>query len=410
MNKNEGERERPSSAQRSLLLIAIVVIGFNLRPAITSVGPLLSTIRDEIGLSNWSAGIIASLPLIAFAAMSTVAARFGNRFGNMTMILVGLFLLSGGTIARSIPYTPLLFIGTAVIGVGIALMNVLLPAFIKEKFPNKVGRMTSVYSTAMCIFAATASGLSIPLATGAGLGWQLSLGSWVLLSAAGAVLWIVVMRQDNFAPEDEMKVYIVTKRKGLWGSALAWQVTLFMGLQSFAFYTLVSWLPEILTDYGFSPSSAGWTLSIAQFVSIPSTFIAPLLAEKFRKQSGIAAIAGGLYTLGYAGLLLGGSPEFLVVSSMIIGLASGATISLSLAFLGMRSRDGRQAGQLSGMAQSVGYLLAASGPILIGLLYDVSENWRKPLMVLVGVCLLMTAAGIGAGRNKFVSEEVSEES
>lgn len=406
----KSKSERPSSAQRTLLLIAIVIIGFNLRPAITSVGPLLSTIRDELGLSNWSAGIIASLPLIAFAAMSTVAARFGNRFGNMTMILVGLFLLSGGTIVRTIPYTPLLFIGTAVIGVGIALMNVLLPAFLKEKFPNKVGRMTSVYSTAMSIFAAAASGLSIPLATGAGLGWELSLGSWVLLSAAGAILWIVVMKQQTLAPEDEMKVYVTTKRKGLWGSALAWQVTLFMGLQSFAFYTLITWLPEILTDYGFSPSAAGWTLSIAQFVGIPSTFIAPLLAEKFRNQSGIAAMAGSFYALGYAGLLLGGSPAFLIASSMLIGLASGATISLSLALLGMRSVDGRQAGQLSGMAQSVGYLLAASGPILVGLLYDVTGNWRLPLMVLVGVCILMTAAGIGAGRDKFVMEVFDEES
>lgn len=402
--------ERPSSAQRTLLLVAIVVIGFNLRPAITSVGPLLSTIRDELGLSNWSAGMIASLPLIAFAAMSTVAARFGNRFGNMTMILVGIFLLSGGTIVRSIPYTPLLFIGTAVIGIGIALMNVLLPAFLKEKYPNKVGRMTSVYSTAMSIFAATASGVSIPLATGAGLGWELSLGSWVLLSGTGAILWINVMKQQKSTPEDEMKVYVTPKRKGPWGSALAWQVTLFMGLQSFAFYTLISWLPEILTDYGFSPSAAGWTLSIAQFVGIPSTFIAPLLAEKFRNQSGIAAMAGSFYALGYAGLLLGGSPAFLIASSMLIGLASGATISLSLALLGMRSRDGRQAGQLSGMAQSVGYLLAASGPIFIGLLYDVTGNWRIPLIVLVGVCVLMVAAGVGAGRNKFVSEEFVEES
>ncbi len=217
------------------------------------------------------------------------------------------------------------------------------------------------------------------------------------------------MKQEKLAPDDEMKVYVATERKGLWGSALAWQVTLFMGFQSFAFYTLVSWLPEILTDYGFSQSAAGWTLSIAQFVSIPSTFIAPLLAEKFRNQSGIAAMAGGFYALGFTGLLIGGSPVFLIGSSMLIGLASGATISLSLAFLGMRTRDGRQAGQLSGMAQSFGYLLAATGPISIGLLYDVTENWKIPLMVLVGVCLIMTAAGIGAGRDKFVSEELTEQ-
>ncbi|WP_040285363.1 CynX/NimT family MFS transporter [Sporosarcina koreensis] len=404
------EIQRPSSAKRTLLLIAIIIIGFNLRPAITSVGPLLGTIRDELGLSNWSAGLITSLPLIAFAAMSTVAARLGNRFGNMRMILTGLILLTVGIIIRSVAYTPLLFIGTAMIGLGIALMNVLLPAFIKEKFPGKVGRMTSIYSTAMCIFAAAASGVSIPLASGAGLGWELSLGSWVLLSAAGAVLWIVVMRREDPVPEDEMKVFVARKQKGLFGSMLAWQVTLFMGLQSFGFYTLVSWLPQILTDYGFTPSAAGWVLSIAQMVSIPSTFIAPLLAEKFSHQSGIAGAAGLMYALGYGGLLLGGSHAFLIVSSMLIGLASGATISLSLAFLGMRARDGRQAGQLSGMAQSIGYLLAATGPIAIGLIYDMTGSWTIPLAVLTGMCLLLTASGIGAGRNKFVGEPQPEES
>lgn len=404
MNIRSTTTGRPSSVQRTLLLIAIIVIGFNLRPAITSVGPLLGTIRDELGLSNWSAGLITSLPLLAFAAMSTVAARFGNKFGNMRMIFSGLLLLTGGIILRSVPSTSLLFIGTALIGVGIALMNVLLPAFLKEKFPSKVGRMTSIYSTAMCVFAAAASGLSIPLASGAGLGWELSLGSWVLLSAAGAVLWIVVMKHEQPAPEDEMKVFVATKRKGLFGSLLAWQVTLFMGLQSFGFYTLVSWLPQILIDHGFSPSAAGWTLSVAQMVSIPSTFLAPLLAEKFRNQSGIAGVAGFMYALGYAGLLIGHSSAFLVASSMLIGLASGATISLSLALLGMRSRDGRQAGQLSGMAQSVGYLLAATGPLAIGLLYDVNGSWTVPLTVLVAVCLLMTVAGIGAGRDKYVSD------
>ncbi len=408
MDTSTTKSERPSSAERTLLLIAIIVIGFNLRPAITSVGPLLGTIRDELGLSNWSAGLITSLPLLAFAAMSTVAARFGNKYGNMRVILAGILCLTGGIILRSVPNMPMLFIGTALIGVGIALMNVLLPAFLKEKFPRKVGRMTSIYSTAMCVFAAAASGISIPLANGAGLGWELSLGSWVLLSAGGAVLWIIVMKNERPAPEDEMKTFVAAKRKGLFGSLLAWQVTLFMGLQSFGFYTMVSWLPQILIDAGFSPSAAGWTLSIAQMVSIPSTFIAPLLAEKFRNQSGIAGVAGLMYALGYAGLLVGGSSAFLVGSTMLIGLASGATISLSLALLGMRSRDGRQAGQLSGMAQSVGYLLAATGPLAIGLIYDVTGSWTVPLAVLVMVCLLMTIAGIGAGRDKYVSEPFTD--
>lgn len=400
---SNGLAEEASSNKRMLYLIAIMVIGFNLRPAITSVGPLLGTIRDQIGLENWSAGTITSLPLIAFAIVSPLAPKLGRKLGNEGAVLLGLILLFVGIGTRSIPYTPTLFIGTAIIGVGIAVMNVLLPAVIKEKFPHKVGQMTSVYSTSMAIFAATASGLSVPLAKGAGLGWELALLSWAVLALVGIIVWIFVIRQ-NPAPKEE-QVELSNKPfndSNLWKSPLAWQVTLFMGLQSFIFYVMVSWLPEIMQSFGFSVSAAGWLIAYVQFVGLPSTFLAPVLAEKFSNQQGIVLGISGGAAVGFIGLLIGGPLPLIFVWVTLIGVTFGGAISLSLAMLGMRARNGRQAGALSGMAQSVGYIFAAIGPLFIGLLFDITQAWSAPIIAIIVVCLLMMIAGLGAGRNKFV--------
>ncbi|WP_339185222.1 MFS transporter [Oceanobacillus sp. FSL W7-1293] len=386
-----------------LYLIAIMIIGFNLRPAITSVGPLLGTIRDQIGLENWSAGTIASLPLIAFAIVSPLAPKLGRKLGNEGAVLFGLILLFAGIGIRSIPYTPTLFIGTAIIGVGIAVMNVLLPAVIKEKFPHKVGQMTSVYSTSMAIFAATASGLSVPLAKGAGLGWELALLSWAVLALVGIIVWIFVIKQ-NPGPQEE-QVELSSKAfsdSNLWKSPLAWQVTLFMGLQSFIFYVMVSWLPEIMQSFGFSVSAAGWLIAYVQFVGLPSTFLAPVLAEKFSNQQGIVLGISSGAAIGFIGLLIGGPLPLIFVWVTLIGVTFGGAISLSLAMLGMRARNGRQAGALSGMAQSVGYIFAAVGPLFIGLLFDITQAWSAPIIAIIVVCFLMMIAGLGAGRNKFV--------
>lgn len=400
---SNGLAEEASSNKRMLYLIAIMVIGFNLRSAITSVGPLLGTIRDQIGLENWSAGTITSLPLIAFAIVSPLAPKLGRKLGNEGAVLLGLILLFAGIGTRSIPYTPTLFIGTAIIGVGIAVMNVLLPAVIKEKFPHKVGQMTSVYSTSMAIFAATASGLSVPLAKGAGLGWELALLSWAVLALVGIIVWIFVIRQ-NPAPKEE-QVELSNKPfndSNLWKSPLAWQVTLFMGLQSFIFYVMVSWLPEIMQSFGFSVSAAGWLIAYVQFVGLPSTFLAPVLAEKFSNQQGIVLGISGGAAVGFIGLLIGGPLPLIFVWVTLIGVTFGGAISLSLAMLGMRARNGRQAGALSGMAQSVGYIFAAIGPLFIGLLFDITQAWSAPIIAIIVVCLLMMIAGLGAGRNKFV--------
>lgn len=386
-----------------LLVLGIILVAFNLRPAITSVGPVIGIIRDDIGLSNWSAGILTSLPLIAFAIMSPIAPKIGNRYSNERTLLFGLLLLLFGISVRSTPVVFLVFLGTLFIGLGIAILNVLLPGVIKEKFPAKVALMTSVYSTAMGIFAATASGLSIPFASGLGWGWQLALVIWTIPAVLAIFLWIYLSRSNGKQRDVEMK-YVSVSDNRMWKSPLAWQVACYMGLQSFLFYVTISWLPEILHAYGVSMVTAGWMLSFTQFVGLPASFLVPVIAGKFRSQRGIVVTLTSCGLIGYGGLLLGESYAVMVISTILIGITLSGSFALALAFLGMRARTAKNAAELSGMAQSLGYCLAAVGPMLVGLLYDVTLSWDMPLITLMCVAVLVMLFGMGAGRDKYVLE------
>ncbi|PTX61793.1 CP family cyanate transporter-like MFS transporter [Melghirimyces profundicolus] len=390
-----------------ILVSGVVFVAFNLRPALTSVGPLAGSIRGELGLPNLAIGMLTTLPLIVFGLLSPLAPKIGRRFGNERTILIGLIVLIAGIVIRSVSQTSGLFLGTLWVGVGIAICNVLLPGVIKERFPGKVGLMTSVYSTAMTTFAALGSGLSIPVAEGLELGWRGALGFWVIPAGIAAILWWpqlhVPGRSAALSPRETG-----SPGRRLWHSSLAWQVTGFMGLQSFAFYTTVAWLPIILQNRGMSVTDAGWLLSLALFVGVPATFVAPVLAERLPDQRGLAAGVSLLYFLGFAGLLAGEHDGGFVISSVLIGLAQGACVSLSFAFFGLRTATARQAAELSGMAQSAGYLLAAAGPSLIGWLFDATHSWTPPLTVLSAACLLMLLTGLGAGRNKQVDPPETE--
>src|SRR5699024_3874863 len=384
-----------------LLVAGIVIVAFNLRPAITSVGPLIGIIRDDIGLSNWSAGILTSLPLIAFAIMSPAAPKLGNRYSNERTLILGLILLFIGIAVRSISVFVLLFIGTLFVGLGIAFCKVLLPSVIKEKFPKKVGLMTSVYSTSMGIFAASASCLSIPFAQGLNMGWQLALLIWATQLVLGIIVWIYHSTKEELPDAAEMR-YVKLGGNQMWKSPLAWQVACFMGLQSFLFYVTISWLPEILHSNGLSMATSGWMLSFAQFIGLPASFMVPVVAGRLKSQRSIVLVMALLAFGGYCGLLLGNSFTVMVISTIMIGLTLSGTFALALAFLGMRARNARDAAMLSGMAQALGYTLAAAGPMFIGYLFDVTHEWTIPLITLIGVSFLVMIFGMGAGRDRFV--------
>ncbi|ARF13569.1 CynX/NimT family MFS transporter [Sporosarcina ureae] len=387
------------STNQVLLISAVLLVACNLRAAITSVGPIIGLLRESLSLSNGSIGILTSLPLIAFAVMSPIVPKISTRFTNETTLIAGMCTLSFGIILRSIPFIPLLFIGTMLIGVGIAISNVLLPGIIKERFPNQVPLMTSVYTTTMSLFAALASGVSIPLAVGAGLGWEFALGIWIVPALVGIGIWVYFVKQRKSADEVNM-YYVKADDSKMWRSPLAWQVAIFLGLQAFSYNALMTWLPEILIDYGVTSKSAGWMLSFNQLIGLPASLLVPIIAGKFTSQRGIILILCTLAFGGYIGLLFGESYDVMIWSVGLIGVAYGGLFPLSLAFLAMRTTTAMQAAKLSGMAQAIGYSLAAIGPVLLGSLVDTTGTWTFSLSILLFVTVLTLIVGFGAGRNR----------
>ena len=385
----------------ALITIGIVLVSFNLRPAITAVGPLVDFIQKDLNLSHSSIGLLTSLPLLAFFIVSPFVPRLASRISNELSMIIGLALIIAGSFLRSYILSPaILFLGTFLIGVGIGICNVLLPSIVKEKFPEKVGMMTSVYSTAMGIFASLASGLSVPLAVNQGFGWQGSLAVWMVPAILALILWIYLSK-DNRSNHAELAVQN-TGSKRIWKSPLAWLVALFFGFQSLLFYATVTWFPEILVAKGYDLATAGWLLSLLQIIGLPASFIVPVLAEKFRSQTWLAFSLGIMSALGYGALLVSSSHVVILISLVLIGVPLSGSFALGLTFLAMRAKNSRDSSELSGMAQSFGYLVSAVGPIFIGLVYDWTHSWVVPLIILVLVSVLVSGFGFGAGRDKYV--------
>lgn len=391
---------QPKSLYIYLLVAGIVLVAFNLRPTITSLGPLIGMIQEDVGLAHWSAGLLMSLPLIMFATISPLVPKIAARITNEMTLLLGLIVLLAGIGIRSIPITLFVFTGTILIGAGIAIGNVLLPAICKDKFPQKFGLMTSVYSTSMGLIASLASGFSVPLAVGMKLGWQGSLLVWAIPALAAIAIWAVLVKANRGDKKGINRAH--SSSTGVWRSPLAWQVATFMGFQSFLFYVTISWLPEILHSHGMSMEKAGWMLSIMQLIGLPASFVIPVIAGRFRSQVWIAFLLSMCSLVGYTALLLGSSPAILYGSIFFIGIALGGSFPLALSYIGLRARNAGMAAELSGMAQSTGYVLAAVGPSLIGILYDATHLWTIPLITLIIISTFVLAFSMLAGRNRFV--------
>lgn len=382
------------------LVAGIIIVAFNLRPAITSVGPLVGVIQEDIGLAHWSAGLLMSFPLITFAIMSPIVPKIANRLTNEKTLLLGMAILLVGICIRSISSAFFLFLGTIFVGMGIAMANVLLPVVVKDKFPKKFGLMTSVYSTSMGLLASLASGLSVPLASGLNLGWQGALLVWGIPTVLAILIWMYLLKL-NGGKRSSLKGVSLSVTK-IWRSPLAWQIALFMGFQSFLFYVTIAWLPEILISHGITREKAGWLLSFTQIVGLPASFFVPVLAARLRSQVWLALGLGLCSVLGYTGLWLGSSYPILIISIMMIGFALGGNFPLAMSYIGIRSRNSSQAVELSGMAQSTGYLLAAVGPILIGYLFDMTQVWTVPIFALVVISAILMILGMSAGRDRYV--------
>lgn len=383
-----------NNPSKFLLIVAILAIAFNLRPALSGIGPLAEYIGADLNLSAAWLGLLTTLPLLAFGVISMLTALFTKRFGIGKTLLGALAILTCGIVLRSLFGVLGLYAGTLLIGIGIAFGNVLIPALTKQNFPERAGAITSLYSSVMAVGASIAAGISVPLATSYGWGWRGALGIWSVAAFLALVIWYFRVKHIK---KTKPRRGFTAALKALSGSSLVWKMAIYMGLQSMAFYVILAWLPSILLKDGYTSSYAGWMLSLSQATGILGSIIIPLWAGKRKDQRLIITILVVLEVISLIGLMFPGLGMVPVWVS-IIGFVLGGTFGLALLLIILRSSDADTAAELSGIVQSIGYVLAGTGPFLIGIIHDFSGNWNYALMVMIGVSFVKLYVGMGAGK------------
>lgn len=398
-----AKQQKPSTFGLILLVVGIIFIAMNLRAPITSVGPVVSLIRDDLNVSNTVIGILTTIPLLAFGLLSPFAPKLARKLGMELTLFFVLVVLTIGLVLRPLAGIVPLYTGTLLIGAGIAIANVLMPAFVKMKFPKNIGVMTGIYSISMNLTAALAAGLSIPLANAGSSGWKLSVGIWMIIGILAVIFWIPQLFKRDVPQTKKVKD---GKKKSLLHSKLAWQITLFMGLQSLLFYCFAAWYPEILQERGMNASKAGWMLSLIQFAQLPVTFIMPIIAAKMHNQLKLVWLTAITLILGIV-FVASGVMALIIPASILMGIGTGTAFSLAMMFFSLRTDDVFEAADLSAMAQSIGYLLAATGPVLFGFLYDFTGGWMAPFGLLIIATIVLFISGLGAGRRTTIAQETA---
>jgi CP family cyanate transporter-like MFS transporter len=376
---------------------SVVLVALNLRPAVVGVGPLLADIRADEALTATAAGVLTALPVLCFGALAPVAPRLARRIGIERALLSALAVLALGCVVRALPGAVALFGGTVLIGAAIATGNVLMPALVKRDFAHRTGLMTAAYSASISVGGAMGAALTAPLADGLGLGWRAALGAWALWAVAAALCWLPQLRRVARPPASAPPVTALRR------SPIAWQVTAYMGLQSLGFYATTSWLPAVFTDRGYPPATAGVLVATMSLTGIAGGMVAPVLAARSQRQRWLAVLITVTTAVGLAGTLLPGAE---LVACVVLGVGQGAALGLALTLMTVRAPDSAHAAQLSGMAQCLGYILAATGPFAVGALHDLTDGWTVPLLVLLVLMVPQAVVGALAGRDKSVAAQV----
>lgn len=382
-----------SSLHPFWVIAGVLLVAGTLRGTFTGAGPLLGDIGQAFGLGASQAGFLITLPLLAFFVVSPFAARLAGAIGLERAIFLALVAMIAGVAIRSAGPLWALYLGSTTLGAGIAIGNTLLPSLLKRDFPDQITKLTTLYAITMGVASAGASAVMVPLAQA--FDWRLALAALVALPTAAALVWMPQLRRRS-APA--AKAATSVRGVSVWRSGLAWQVTLFFGVNSFVYYAVAAWLPSILTSAGTSPEAAGGLHGVMQLATAAPGLVLVPLVRRLKDQR---ALAAGFSLLGLgslAGLYV--APGLAAIWVALFGFAIGGAFILALAFIGLRTRSAEQTAQLSGMTQSVGYLMSACAPVAIGALHDAAGAWGPALAVCGGLCLLMVGLGLGAGRDR----------
>ena len=372
-----------------IILLGIIFLGMVLRTPITSVGAIIGPLKKLLEINNTVAGLITTIPLIAFAIFSPLVAKISNKIGLEKTIFLATIVASIGLLLRFYINTSIFFVTTFIIGVGITVGNVLLPGLTKKYFPENLGVMTGFYAVVMNISASIAAGISYPILNtnigGEKFSTGLAVNIWLIISLINIIIYSVIIKNNKVEKIDNKKI----GSKGYLKSLKMWSVMLSMGLQSALFYCSVSWFAEIMISKGFTPSEAGLLLSISQFAQFPSTFLVPVLAEKIKNK----LIIPIFITMGYIVSLIGmihihGNFSLMIIYIVLFALAGGGSFSYVMYLFSAKSKNEEEAADVSGLAQAGGYWLAAIFPALLGYIRDIL-NWDVAIYILIATASLL---------------------
>ncbi|MFE7523361.1 CynX/NimT family MFS transporter [Streptomyces halstedii] len=398
----------PSPWVLRLVALGLVLAALNLRPAITSLGPLMKEVRDGLHMSGSVAGLLTSVPPLCFALFGFMAPRLARRFGPGAVVCTGMAAIAAGLLLRPFVGGTAGFLAASALALmGIAVSNILMPVIVKRWFPDRVGTMTGLYSMALALGTAFAAALTVPMTNALGGSWKTGLAVWAVPALIAVVPWLALVR-DRGGPAERHEAKPAAApgpapALRITRSRTSWALACFFGLQATAAYITMGWMPQIFRDAGVSAGTAGVLLAVIMAMGVPLAFVIPRVATRLRTQGPIVLVLGGSGLVGYAGLYLapaGGA----WIWALLLGVANCA-FPLALTMIGMRSRTGAGVVRLSAFAQSVGYLLSIPGPLLVGVLYQHSGGWDLPLALMAGLLVPQTVAGVLAGRDRVIEDE-----
>ena len=372
-----------------IILLGIIFLGMILRTPITSVGAIIGPLKKLLEINNTIAGLITTIPLIAFAIFSPLVAKISNKIGLEKTIFLATIVASIGLLLRFYINTSVFFVTTFIIGVGITVGNVLLPGLTKKYFPENLGVMTGFYAVVMNVSASVAAGISYPILSsnvgGEKFSTGLAVNIWLIVSILNIVIYAIITKNSKSERIEDKK----SGGKGYLRSIKMWSVMLSMGLQSALFYCSVSWFAEIMISKGFTPSEAGLLLSISQFAQFPSTFLVPVLAEKIKNKLIIPIFIALGYVVSLVGMVyIQGNFALMTIYIVLFALAGGGSFSYVMYLFSAKSKNEEEAADISGLAQAGGYWLAAIFPPLLGYIRDVL-NWDVAIYILIVTASLL---------------------
>lgn len=389
-----------SKLNKKWFLLSMMLVAANLRLPITIIPPLLSTIEKDLGIPKSLAGLITSIPLITFAILSPVIVKVAKKLGNELTIFVFFILLIAGSYLRIIPTVWALMLGTFLAGVGIDSGNVLVPALIKDHLPHQIPLGTSLYTMSMLLIGAIGTALSGVLITKVGLQSTLAILSVVAIVAL--VFWIPNLRYNH---RETTKNFERKQYRSVWNQNLGWLITAFFGLQSIVYYSFVTWLPSILQNHGISTIFASNLLTLLQLSGLPCSFIVPFLSIRKNGLRNLLIMLFVGYAIAPLGYLISTSNAvYLTIITIVTGFGSGLAFNMAVVFFTEKTTNPTQTAEVSGMAQSAGYLLAAVGPVLFGFIENVSGSWNMIILILVALSTLLALSGLLVARHKPIEE------